>query len=146
MKLKVITASAFAVAGLTAASPALAGPVDQDGLVNVILTDVNVQVPVALAANICDVAVNVVATQVTGDETDCEALANAEATNNQGGRESRGRVDQSGLVNLFVDDLNIQVPVSVAANLCNINVNVLALQLDAGDTVCVAQSDASAQR
>lgn len=54
----------------------------QRGLVNLSLGDVTVQVPVAVAANICDVSVNVVAQNTEpGGDTTCEALADAEANN-----------------------------------------------------------------
>ncbi len=138
---------AGAIAAPALASTASAGPIGQDGLVNVVLSDVTVQVPVALAANICDVSVNAIATQFDGGMTDCDALAQSEATNeenNAGGRDRRVR--QSGLVNLFVDDLTIQVPIGIALNLCDIDVNVLALQVDAlGQTTCDAVAGASAQ-
>jgi hypothetical protein len=52
----------------------------QSGLVNVIIEDVVVGVPVAVAANICNVDVNVIATQTVGTENAvCEADADAMA-------------------------------------------------------------------
>ena len=50
------------------------------------------------------------------------------------------QVDQDGLVNVNVQNTAIQVPVSVAANLCDINVGVLARQLRLGDTECRADA------
>ena len=52
---------------------------NQTGLVNVAITDTTVQVPVALAANICGVSVNVVAAFTNVSDVNCEALAQAEA-------------------------------------------------------------------
>ena len=52
---------------------------------------------------------------------------------------------QRGLVNVNIDDTTIQVPIAVAANLCDINVNVLALQLRNGQTECDAQADSGAE-
>ena len=136
--------AAFATAGLgITAGTAAAQPIDQDGLVNVVLTDTTLQVPVALAANICGVAVNVVATQFDGGNTTCDAFADAGATNNQGGRDRPVR--QNGLINLVVDDLTIQVPIAVAANLCDISLNVLAQQVEAGPTTCKAEARGNAQ-
>jgi hypothetical protein len=62
---------------------ALASAQQQEGLVNVNVSDVdagviaNVQVPVGIAANVCGVAVNVLARQLPGDvECDAESAAN----------------------------------------------------------------------
>lgn len=62
--------------------PVLGQQQRQEGLVNLALGDVTVQVPVAVAANICDVSVNVVAENTEpGGTTTCEALAEAAAQN-----------------------------------------------------------------
>ena len=59
-------------------APTLAQP--QSGLVNVRIGDVIVQVPVGVAANICGVDANVIATQFVGtEEVVCEADADAMA-------------------------------------------------------------------
>ncbi len=44
----------------------------------------------------------------------------------------------SGLVNVIVGDVTVQLPVAIAANVCDVNVNVLALQLRTGDAECTA--------
>jgi hypothetical protein len=60
----------------------------QEGLINVNVSDIdvgviaNVQVPVAIAANVCGVAVNVLAEQLPGD-VECEADAESAAANEQ---------------------------------------------------------------
>jgi hypothetical protein len=36
--------------------------------------------------------------------------------------------------------VNVQVPVSVAANVCGVDVNVLSVKIDSGDATCVAQT------
>jgi hypothetical protein len=58
------------------------GPNDarQQGLVNVAVQDTTVQVPVAVAANVCGVAVNLITSQNLVGETTCDALADAGAT------------------------------------------------------------------
>ena len=67
-----------ALMGIATVAPALAQ--QQSGLVNVMIGDVVVQVPVAVAANVCDVNVNVIAEQFVGtDRTVCEADAAAMA-------------------------------------------------------------------
>jgi hypothetical protein len=71
-----------AALGFAAVAPATAQ--QQEGLVNVNITDVgvNVQVPVAIAANVCGVAVNVLAQQLPGDVS-CDADAQTAANNEQ---------------------------------------------------------------
>lgn len=129
----------------TAAMMALTAPSamaqnTQEGLVNVAIEDVIVQAPIAVAANICDVNVAVLA-EVADDAAACEATADSTAT---AGPNNNRPIRQEGLVNVLVDDVLIQAPISVAANLCDINVAVLARVLD--DTeACTADADAVAQ-
>ena len=61
---------------------------------------------------------------------------------------------QSGLVNVVIEDVNIlqqvgivanvpvtvQVPIGIAANVCNINANILAQQAQGGVARCTATS------
>lgn len=56
------------------------------------------------------------------------------------------QTEQNGLVNVNVSDVILQLPVGVAANVCDVNANVLARQLRTGDATCdaVAMSDADA--
>jgi hypothetical protein len=134
------------VASFAIAAPATAQ--DQEGLINLAVTDVNVQVPVAVAANICDVNANVLATQERDGGAICEADATSLASSGKGDRD--GTVGQGGtqdgLVNVFISDVNVQVPISVAANVCDLNVNVLAEQLRDGGANCDADAAADATR
>ena len=58
--------------------------------------------------------------------------------------------NQSGLVNVNVSNILLQipvsvaVPVSVAANVCNTNVNVLSTQMQSGPVTCTATSNSQA--
>ena len=69
------------------AVPAMAAPLFTGGLVNVTVVDavdVNgntlvVQLPIAVAANVCDVNVNVLAQQFRNGSAQCEATADAVA-------------------------------------------------------------------
>lgn len=119
----------------------------QDGLVNVNVSDVVVQLPIAVAANVCEVAVNVLAEQIRdGDAATCTSLAEPGSTVdwNDGNRQSKGQ--QRGLVNVNVSDIVVQVPIAVAANVCEVAVNVLARQDRSGDAaVCDAQAFAPAE-
>lgn len=144
MKIRtLLTAAMLAVTMAVAATPAGA-QVTQEGLVNVAITDTTVQVPVGIAANICGVAVNVLATAANTGDVDCtaEGVAVAEHENGGGG----GPVMQEGLVNLAVTNTTIQVPVAVAANVCGVAVNVLARALNLGDITCTAQGVSRAFR
>ena len=53
---------------------------------------------------------------------------------------------QEGLVNVSVDDNTVQVPVSVAANVCDLDVNVLARQFVGSDeTACEIDQETAAE-
>jgi multisubunit Na+/H+ antiporter MnhB subunit len=105
------------------ASPASADT-RQNGLVNVALTDTTVQVPVAVAANICGVGVGILSAALVQGPVDCEALGGAEATNvDNGGNDN---TTQNGLVNVSATDTVVQIPVGIAANVCGVAASVLA--------------------
>lgn len=107
---------------------ALAGPADaatrQNGLINVALTDTTVQVPVAVAANICGVGVGVLSAALVQGPVDCSALGGADATTVDNGGNDNTR--QRGLVNVSATDTTVQVPVGIAANVCGVAASVLA--------------------
>jgi hypothetical protein len=136
--LAVLTATVAVAAAL--AAPASAQN-QQNGLVNVAVEDVIVQVPAAVAANICDVNVAVLA-EVADDAAACEATSTSTATAgpNPNGPPTR----QEGLVNVLVDDVLVQLPITVAANVCDVNVAVLAQLADDAEA-CNATADAAAQ-
>ncbi len=112
----------------------------QNGLVNVNLQNLKLQIPVSVAvpvdvaANVCNVAVASLGTAGKCDaKSNSDALSNAIATSMlqnaaSGGKSSSATNSQNGLVNVNVQNLNLQVPVSVAvpvavaANVCNISV------------------------
>ena len=133
-----LCAAAMLSAGV-AAAPADAAK--QDGLLNVAVTDNTIQVPIAVAANICDVSVNVLAEQL--DQADnCDAVAGADATS-AGGSGGSGS-NQRGLVNLAIEDNVVQIPIGIAANICDVSANVLARQADDA-APCTAVADPSAE-
>lgn len=121
--MKKLIASAAIAAGSIGliAAPADAQP-RQQGLVNVYVEDLNVQVPVAVAANVCDVTVGVLVSELRDDASTCDAVANAQADNDNG---ESSDVRQEGLVNLALVDTNIQIPVGIAANICDVSAAVL---------------------
>ena len=138
-RLLIATAVATAAIAIPAAS---ASAQDQDGLVNVAVTNTQIAVPVSVAANICDANVAILAEQVGLGGTACTSTAESEASHQGGG--GGGNIEQDGLVNILVTDTQIAVPVAVAANLCDVNVGVLARQLQVGDTECTATADSLA--
>ncbi len=104
-------------------APAEAAP-RQEGLVNVALVDTTVQVPIAVAANICGVAVNVLAAGSLQGPVDCDSDAEGEAI--VVSPTDSGNARQNGLVNVYAENTTIQIPVAVAANVCGVAVNLLA--------------------
>src|SRR6187551_3671546 len=102
-------AGTWGVAGATA-PPA---PVVQEGLVNLNLTGVTAQLPIDLAANLCDVTVGVLVSELDDGSAPCEASSNSAAAVTT---EDGGPVSQEGLVNVNVTDVVVQAPISVVAN------------------------------
>jgi hypothetical protein len=138
---KILAGGAAATMSFAAMGGLADAQVDQEGLVNVAVTDVTVQVPIGVAANVCGVAVNVLAQATNTGDVECTAdgVAIAESENGNG-----GPVTQRGLVNLAITDTTVQVPVSVAANVCGVAVNVLAEAGNFGDVDCTADAESIA--
>jgi hypothetical protein len=132
----VSAAAAISLAGVGMTAGSAGAAITQDGLVNVAADNVNVQIPIAAAANICGVAVNVLATAANFGDIDCTADGVAVASNDNGGES--GPIRQRGLVNVALTDVNVQVPVTVAANVCGVAVGVLAQAANLGDVTCDA--------
>ena len=125
MRIKPLVA-ALAAATMSLGLVSTADAANQQGLVNVAVTDNTIQVPIAVAANVCDVSVNVLAEQL--DQADnCDAIAGADASSAGGGSSPS---KQRGLVNLAIEDNVVQIPIGIAANVCDVSANVLARQLD----------------
>jgi hypothetical protein len=142
--MKVRLTLAVLVAALTSiglASTAAAQP-NQSGLVNVAVVDNTVQIPIGVAANVCGVAVNILASATATAPVNCTAVSGAEArsTGNGGG----GGGNQQGLVNLYVADNTVQVPIGIAANICGVTANVLAANTFSGPASCDAVGNATA--
>jgi|SRR5215211_339617 len=146
-KVRLLAALATAIVSISVGATSASAQVDQDGLVNVAIVDTQIAIPVSLAANICDVNVGILAQQERNGGATCDATAESIATKNQGGggnQPGQGGVEQDGLVNVAIVDTQVAVPVSVAANVCDVNVGVLAEQLRNGETTCTADADSLA--
>ncbi len=160
-----LLAAASALCGLAlsaASTPALAASNQQSGLVNVNLQGVTVQapvsvaVPVGVAADVCNINAAVLAQQANLGQARCTAVSDSTALNQAvaqsmaGGSGGGASNQQSGLVNVNVQNLTLQAPVSVAvpvgvaANVCNVDAAVLAAQANAGATSCTANSTSTA--
>jgi hypothetical protein len=138
MLFALVTTALTGVVGVSAASAQT-----QSGLVNVAVVDNTVQIPIAVAANVCGVAVNVLAQGTLTSPVDCTAVSGATATAPaRGGGGSGGH--QSGLVNLYVADNTIQVPIAIAANVCGLTVNALSQFTGSGPASCDATGNATA--
>jgi hypothetical protein len=141
-RLATVLATAAVSIGI-AAAPASAQPVAQEGLVNVAVTDLTLQIPIGVAANVCGVTAAVLADQITTDDVECTALGEADAFSM--GTGGGGPVSQTGLVNVAVTDAVVQVPVALAANICGVGVAVLADDVNTTDIACEARSRGRAQ-
>lgn len=154
---RMLAASLVAAASVGAAAvPASAQT--QTGLVNVNVSDVyaqvpvTVQVPVGVAANVCNIsAANVLAQSAAGGA--CQAQNSSTALNqaivSQSAIGGGGATQQQGLVNVNVSNLGVQIPVTVqvpvgiAANVCNLSaVDVLAQSAAGG--ACTAHNTSTA--
>jgi hypothetical protein len=124
-----------------AAAPASA-QTQQSGLVNVAVVDNTVQVPIAVAANVCQVQVGVLASQLRQAPVTCTANGTAIGTATPAG--AGGPTTQNGLVNLAITNNTIQVPIGIAANICGVQAAVLANQLQQGAARCDAQGNGTA--
>ena len=129
---------------VTAMLGGFAGPAaaqsKQEGLVNVAVEDVIVQLPIAVAANVCDLNVAVLS-EIADEAGTCTATADSAASAGPSGNDN---VRQEGLVNVLVSDVVVQAPIAVAANICDVNVAVLASVLDDA-SACEAVAGAEAQ-
>ena len=136
----VVVASAACALGVTAASAPAA---DQSGLVNVDLSGNTVQVPLAVAANVCGVQANVIASNTFGGNAICTSASRSTANGGGGGG---GSTTQQGLVNVAITNNTVQVPIGVAANVCGVEANVIASDTFGGNAICTATSRVTANQ
>jgi hypothetical protein len=120
-----------------------AGAQNQNGLVNVAVVDNTVQIPIGIAANVCGVAVNLLSSATITSPVNCTAVTDARAVS-MGGGGSGGGGNQQGLVNLYVANNTIQVPIGIGANICGVAANVLASGTATGPASCNAPGNATA--
>jgi hypothetical protein len=137
-----LTLAVFVAALSTLAATSTAAAQNQSGLVNVAIVDNTVQIPIGIAANVCGVAVNILSSATATAPVDCTAVAGAQARSTGGGGGGGG--SQQGLVNLYVADNVVQVPIGIAANICGIAANVLASNASTGTADCDALGNATA--
>src|SRR4051794_40793259 len=140
LRVRLCAAAAVSACSLgMAAAPAPAA--QQNGLVNVDLTGNTIQVPIGVAANVCDVTVAALSTNTFGGDSVCTAASRPSA--NAGGGGGGGGV-QRGLVNVSVTDNTVQVPIGIAANVCDVTVAALSTGTFTGNDRCSAVTPVTA--
>ena len=134
---------ALSVVGAGAAQP----PINIGGpaLVNVQIGTIEVNVPVAVAANLCDINVALLVADFR-DDGDAECEADAESIASPGSNPGAGtgpiNIGGPGLVNVQIGGLFVDLPIGIAANLCDINAAVLVgMFTDESDATCTATAD-----
>jgi hypothetical protein len=133
---------ALPLAALVALVLAIPSPgARQSGLVNVNLEGNTVQVPVAIAANVCDVTVAALVSDLRDGMAACDALSTSEADATVTPREP-GQTRQDGLINVNLENNTVQVPIAAAANICDVSVLVLVQEVLGGATECTARAGA----
>jgi len=143
VKLATVTAASTLALGLGTPLATAQAATTQNGLVNVNLTNTTIQVPVGVAANICNVSANVLTSLVGNQAAPCTAFATTTTTATAPAMQG-GNTRQSGLINISATNTTVQVPIAIAANVCDIAVNVLATQVANGAATCRAVSSTSA--
>jgi hypothetical protein len=114
---------------------------EQTGLVNIRIENNVVQVPIGIAANVCDVNVAVLVDDFLDAAAPCRADATSDAevfVESPDGTEQPG--DQTGLVNLDISGNQVQIPLAVALNVCDVNVAVLVDLFDDAAATCEARA------
>ena len=144
MKIRATMAAFVAAISCLAGASAASAQTHQNGLVNLNLENITVQVPIGVAANVCDVNVAVLANLVdTGTAQPCTALANTDASAVTVGAPT-GTTTQNGLVNVNLSNVTVQVPIAAAVNICDVNAAVLAALADVAGSSCDAMANSHA--
>jgi hypothetical protein len=144
MKIRATIAAFVAAISCLAGASAASAQTHQNGLVNLNLENVTVQVPIGVAANVCDINVAVLANLVdVGQATQCRALANTNASAVTVGAPT-GTTTQNGLVNVNLSNVTVQVPIAAAVNICDVNAAVLAALATAPGASCDATANSHA--
>ena len=101
------------------------------------------QVPISVAANVCDVNVAVLVEDLRDQAADCDAssTSTADVITTDGMFPSEGPVRQQDLVNVNITDVAVQAPIGIAANICDVNVGVLVSDLRDDAASCDAVAD-----
>jgi hypothetical protein len=114
---------------------------EQTGLVNIIIANNVVQVPIGIAANVCDVNVAVLVADFLDEAAPCRADATSTAEVFVESPDGTGEPgDQTGLINLIISGNTVQIPVAAALNVCDVNVAVLVDLFDDDAATCEARA------
>jgi hypothetical protein len=136
-------AAVMSIAAVSMAVSAGSAPAQpQSGLVNVDISGNTVQVPVSVAANLCDITVAALVSDLReSGRTTCDATATAVSVGDGGG----GGGPQQGLVNVRISDNEVQIPIAAAANVCDLTIAVLAADVADGGATCDAVANSRAR-
>ena len=143
MRARVSLLVCLAMSVVAMAIPASASAQTQEGLVNVNISGNTVQVPIGIAANICDVNVAVLVDEFLDAAAPCrsDATGSAFVTSSDGSEEPF----QSGLINVNVSGNDVQIPIAAALNVCDVNVAVLVDLFDDASGECDARARGQAR-
>ena len=136
-------AGALVLGGVAAVATPAQAATNQNGLVNVALTNTSIQVPIGIAANVCGTTVAALSalTGTPTGSTTCTATSTVTAT--APGRQP-GNTNQNGLINISLSGTSVQVPVGIALNVCNTTVALLSVNTVTGAASCTAVSSVAA--
>jgi hypothetical protein len=113
---------------------------EQNGLVNVNISDNVVQVPIGIAANICDVNVAVLVNDFLDQAEPCRADSSSTAEVFVTSADGSAPAAQTGLINLNISGNTVQIPLAAALNVCDVNVAVLVDLFDDAAATCDARA------
>jgi hypothetical protein len=139
-----LTLLAVLVVSIAAMAMPASASAQQEGLVNVDISGNNVQVPIGIAANICDVNVAVLVDDFLDSAAPCRSDAQGRAVFVDSGGPGEPQA-QTGLINISISGNNVQIPVAAALNVCDINVAVLVDLFDDDSATCEARARGRAQ-
>ncbi len=134
-------AGALVLGGVAAVATPAQAATNQNGLVNVALTNTSIQVPIGIAANVCGTTVAALSALTGTGSTTCNATSTVTAT--EPGRQP-GNTNQNGLINISLSGTSVQVPVGIALNVCNTTVALLSVNTVTGAASCTAVSSVAA--
>jgi hypothetical protein len=138
--LRKLFAAVVATTTLALMGAASASAQPQNGLVNIRIADNVVQVPIGIAANVCDVNAAVLVNTFLDAAEPCRADATSTAGVFVESPNGTAPGAQTGLINLDISGNTVQIPLAAALNVCDVNVAVLVDLLFDDAATCEARA------